>query len=195
MKRMRRNNKGMTLLEVMVAMAVFGIISVPLVMSCISPIVITKINQDQIELNAVTRTVKEAVVNAIKTTGYPIDTQNTIDNTGTGLSTDIVTGSACVILRGDTNLRSGRDLEILVGQNGTTPVYSSYTFDATLENVPDTMYDPAKYDSSVHKYSMIDAKCTDTCRYEITINKKDSNGNLKQLKKLLIDINMLEDNT
>lgn len=61
-----RNKKGMTLTEVIIALAVFGIISVPLIAVFSNSVFITRLTKNQLEINAVIQIVKVEVTQAVK---------------------------------------------------------------------------------------------------------------------------------
>lgn len=66
MRKLLKNKKGMTLTEVVVALAVLGIVSAPLLVVFTNSAVIVKKTGDRIEINAVTRVIKENVINSVK---------------------------------------------------------------------------------------------------------------------------------
>ena len=61
-----RNKKGMTLTEVIIALAVLGIISVPLIAVFSNSVFITRLTKNQLEINAVIQIVKVEVTQAVK---------------------------------------------------------------------------------------------------------------------------------
>lgn len=95
MLKKNRGENGYSLIEVIIAMTVFAMISLPLVMLFSNSMKLTKSSEEQIELNAITRIVRENVAEAIKncatvhgnssgyelrTAGVPTDTLHTLND-------------------------------------------------------------------------------------------------------------------
>lgn len=66
MGKILKNIKGMTLTEVIIALAVLGIISVPLIAVFSNSVLITQLTRNQLEVNAVVQIVKVEVTQAVK---------------------------------------------------------------------------------------------------------------------------------
>jgi prepilin-type N-terminal cleavage/methylation domain-containing protein len=146
MMRFARNKKGMTLIDVIVALAVLAIASMPLLTVFANSAMLIKKADTRLEINAITRVVKENVVNSVKfgvgNVIYSYDAKKDID-----LNTDI----------------NGTSLQIK-GKDGQ--VNGKYKFDAIrtidfgdIKN-PDDMINPA-------------AMLSDTCEYRIDLKKMD----------------------
>lgn len=61
-----RNNKGMTITEIITALAVLGIISIPLMAVFSNSVLLTKMTGNQLEINAVMQIAKAQVVHSVK---------------------------------------------------------------------------------------------------------------------------------
>lgn len=66
MIKMLKNNKGMTLTEVVVAIAIFGILSVPLLAIFSNSILITELTKRQMEISSVMQIVSGEVSNSVR---------------------------------------------------------------------------------------------------------------------------------
>lgn len=66
MLRVLKNNKGMTLTEVITALAILGIISIPLIAVFSNSVLITHMTKKQMEINAVMQIVKREVAESVK---------------------------------------------------------------------------------------------------------------------------------
>lgn len=61
-----KNNKGMTITEIITALAVLGIISIPLMAVFSNSVMLTKMTGNQLEINAVMQIAKAQVVHSVK---------------------------------------------------------------------------------------------------------------------------------
>ncbi len=66
LKKLISGKKGMTLIEVLVSIAILGIISVPLLAMFTNSTLMVRQNEKQIKVSALTRTIKENVTKALK---------------------------------------------------------------------------------------------------------------------------------
>ncbi|OPZ92281.1 MAG: hypothetical protein BWY74_01659 [Firmicutes bacterium ADurb.Bin419] len=66
MKELLRNNKGMTLTEVMIALAVLGLLITPIMMSFMNTQIYARKIDKQNEVNAITRTIMQNVSKSLK---------------------------------------------------------------------------------------------------------------------------------
>ncbi|GAE88025.1 type II secretion system protein [Acetivibrio straminisolvens] len=66
------NNKGMTLIEVVVAIALLGILIVPITIGFMNALRVSKLIERQTELNAVSEVVKDQVAEALLQENYPL---------------------------------------------------------------------------------------------------------------------------
>jgi len=66
------NNQGMTLVEVVVALALLGILVVPITIGFMNTIRIAKLIERQTEVNAVSEVVKDQVAEALIQQNYPL---------------------------------------------------------------------------------------------------------------------------
>lgn len=72
MLRFFKRIKGTTLIDVIVSMTILGIITVPLLTVFSDTIALNKKGNDQIDINAVARVVKENVVDDVKASSSPL---------------------------------------------------------------------------------------------------------------------------
>ncbi len=61
MNRLLKAKNGMTMIEVIISIALLSVVSVPLIISFMNSLNISRLSKNQIEINAVTRTIKETV--------------------------------------------------------------------------------------------------------------------------------------
>ncbi|OPX43025.1 hypothetical protein CLHUN_31690 [Ruminiclostridium hungatei] len=66
MFKLLKNNKGMTITEIITALAVLGIISIPLMAVFSNSVLLTKMTGNQLEINAVMQIAKADVVQSVK---------------------------------------------------------------------------------------------------------------------------------
>jgi len=66
MLKLLKNNKGMTITEIITALAVLGIISIPLMAVFSNSVLLTKMTGNQLEINAVMQIAKADVVQSVK---------------------------------------------------------------------------------------------------------------------------------
>jgi len=95
MKKLLKSQKGMTMLEVVIAFALFSIVSVPLIISFMNSLKVSHMAKDQLEINAVTRKVKEYVTEDLFGKGKPLfdfNSDGTPDQFNDFLYIDTVSG-------------------------------------------------------------------------------------------------------
>lgn len=124
------NKKGTTLMEVILSLAVLGIISVPLFATFLSSAAIIKKTGEQLEINAATKIIKENVVASVKYGG---------GNTITSYETDEFGNEIEVVLKDCTE---AKNLKVV---DSMGKIYDKYKFDVKREkdygeilNYPDT---------------------------------------------------------
>jgi len=117
-KKFFKNNKGATLIEIVVSLAVLGIISVPLFTTFLSSALIIRRTGEQLEINAVTRIVKENVVASVKYGGGNVIPSYETDEYGTEIE---------VVLKG---CDEANNLKVL---DSMGKVYDKYKFDVKRE--------------------------------------------------------------
>lgn len=169
-----QNKKGMTLVEVIVAMAVLGILSAPISMLFLTSMWTSKASRDQLELNAISMLVKENVVTSVKSASPSLLHQY-----------DPVTGDySDVRLREESGSgidtyydRSDLVVQDLNGRYGSSTHSAIYTFDTHF------LYDAGDTTSAGITLSEKQSK---TCN--ISIKKS---GNV--VRSFNVDINILLD--
>lgn len=67
-----KSNKGMSLIEVIISLAMLAVVMVPLMMGFLNVLMVTKLTKQQTEVNAVSAVVKEQVTEAVIQDNYPI---------------------------------------------------------------------------------------------------------------------------
>ncbi|HOM01410.1 MAG TPA: prepilin-type N-terminal cleavage/methylation domain-containing protein [Acetivibrio sp.] len=67
-----KNNKGMTLVEVVIALALLGILVVPITVGFMNSLMVSKLIEQQTEVNAVSEVVKDHVSEALIERSYPL---------------------------------------------------------------------------------------------------------------------------
>lgn len=90
MKRLFKNRKGMTMVEVLISIAVLALLSVPIMMTFMNAQVLARKVDKQTEVSAITRTVKQIVTDGIVVTPSAVMTDisgNGIDYNGGGTDT------------------------------------------------------------------------------------------------------------
>lgn len=138
-----KSTKGTTLLETILALAVLGIISVPLLTVFTNAAVIVKKTNDRLEINAITRIIKENVTNSVKYGGE-----------GHAIC---VFGTAVKI---DLQVEDGSDLEV---KDAKDEINLKYKFDA------ERTVDFGSLTYSDNDATVL----ADTCEYTITLKKAD----------------------
>ncbi len=125
-----KNKKGMTMVEVVISLTVIGIISIPLFAAFMSSAALMKKTHEQMEINAVTRVVKENVTVSVKYGGGNKIPSYEIDEYGDEIE---------VVLKG---LSEAKNLKVV---DSMRRVYDKYKFDVKREknfgeiiNFPDT---------------------------------------------------------
>ncbi len=111
-KIIRKNNKGSSLIEVLVSITILGIISLPLTTSFLNSAILIRMTGERQELNSVMRTIKENVIASVK-----YGAGNTIPSYGGG----------DVVLKDDIN---GSDLKIV---NEIGEISKRFKFDAVRD--------------------------------------------------------------
>lgn len=163
MKRRFGNNKGMTLIEAIVALAILGIVSAPLLVVFTNAQLVIRNTESRLEANAVMRIIKENVTASVKFGGFNKIKQIGANGAEYDLSED----------NGDVKT----DLEI---KGKDQKVNARYKFDLKRTvNFGELPGDPANPEKNKPK---------DTCEYEITLRKMDG----QEVQKLKILINSLK---
>lgn len=165
MKLLKKSNRGMTLIETIIALAVLGIVSVPLMAVFTNAAVIVKKTEERLEINAVTRIIKENVIKSVKDGGDG----NAIWNIDHTWQFNLQTGPDD---NGDGVFETAEDLEILDSEGN---VNKKFMFDAKREKDFNTIADPV--DASL--------ALADTCEYLITLKTMD--GDVVQRLRILIN--------
>ncbi len=170
------NKRGMTMLEVLISIALLSLVSVPLIMSFMNSLMMSKLSKNQIEVNAVTRVVKEVVTsgfaNNLPLNNYDIDgdgnlVEHHLDVNGDGIVGDLyldllrVTPSSEPATSGGLLIRTTPEMYI--------PGYEDYVF--TIH------YDAKNYHDSNY----------DTRNVLLTIYDKEKNKVVNKLK-IAVDI-------
>lgn len=90
MKRLLRNKKGMSFLEVLIALAILGLLSVPIMMMFMNAQIYARKVDKQTEINAVTRTVMQIVSDGLNANAqlFGPDSSDPIDVNGDGTEND-----------------------------------------------------------------------------------------------------------
>ena len=158
-----RSKKGMTLIETIIALAVLGIVSVPLMAVFTNAAVIVKKTDDRLEINAVTRIIKENVIRSVKYGGLG----NAIYSYEYGKKIDLKTG-----LDEDGISRNTINLQV---KNSEEEVNTKYKFDAERTMEFNSIANPGNTGSHLN----------DTCEYLITL--KTENGDMVQKLRILIN--------
>lgn len=160
-----KSNKGMTLIETIISLAVLGIVSVPLMAVFTNAAVIVKKTDERLEINAVTRIIKENVINSVKYGGSG-NAINTFDHTGL---IDLQSGPDA---DEDGDFEAAENLEIKDSKNS---VNKKYIFDAERTMNFDTLTNPEDPSRTL----------ADTCEYLITIKAKDTGDTIQRLRILI----------
>jgi|LSQX01.3.fsa_nt_gb prepilin-type N-terminal cleavage/methylation domain-containing protein len=161
MKRFIKNDKGMTLIEVILAVAILGVVTFPLMVSFMNTLALSKKIDQENEVNAITRIVKEKVAESIIQENYLLKFK---DPALDGLSIRTFIGDSIFI--GGTV--TSDDFSIVDSAGSTN---DKYFFSVTYDNF--SCYD-ADY---AHIYHVI-----------ITIKTSDVAGTEKVLNKLKIAV-------
>lgn len=172
MKRLLRNKKGMSFLEVLIALAILGLLSVPIMMMFMNAQMYAKKVDKQTEINAVTRTVMQIVSDGLKTGGvgaelFEPDSSDPIDVNGDGTKND---GFRTIIKHAHVS-----------GSPYTTPLLKIDRSGINEKYVYKITYDPAKY---------YDANYEGVYNVLVTIVEKESG---KSVNKLKISVNVGSD--
>ncbi len=147
----------MTLIEVIIALAVLGIVTVPLLVVFTNAQVVIKKTESRLETNAVMRIVKENVTRAVKYGGE-----------GSG-----------------NNLRScdGAECDLTKKENGFAGQYSGQNLEVKSED--GKINEQYKFDAGRTKDFGEIAAAGNTCEYEITLKEMD--GTRLQRLKILVN--------
>ncbi|MCX7842446.1 MAG: type II secretion system GspH family protein [Clostridia bacterium] len=158
----RVNQKGITISEVIVALAVLGIVSIPISYLFINSMNTNKMSGEQVLLNAIIRTVKENVSNSVK---YQDEHHAIYDG---------VTEAAVKLRDNSNRFYSYNDIYI-DDINGKR--YYGYTFDASFVNqAGDVLTSPPGFYTSSREI----------VAYDITIKKHG-----KPIRKFRVENNLL----
>ncbi|NLL06208.1 MAG: prepilin-type N-terminal cleavage/methylation domain-containing protein [Clostridiaceae bacterium] len=165
MKRLLKNKKGMSFLEVLIALGILGLLSVPIMMMFMNAQIYAKKVDKQTEINAVTRTVTQIVSDGFKTPGegallFAPDSTEDIDIDGDGSAPD---GFRKII-------KYARDV---LRDKYTTPVLKIEGSGINEKYVYKITYDPANYHDANYEgvYSLL-----------VTIIEKESGKVVNELK-------------
>ena len=161
MKMLLRNKKGMSFLEVLIALGILGLLSVPIMMMFMNAQIYAKKVDKQTEINAVTRTVMQIVSEGLKTNA-PLYTPESTDP---------------IEIDGDT--ASGDGFKTIVkyahsiGSSYTTPILKIERSGITEKYVYKITYDPARY---------YDPNYKGVYNFLVTILEKESGKVVNELK-------------
>jgi prepilin-type N-terminal cleavage/methylation domain-containing protein len=163
-----KNRKGLTLVEAIVAMTVLGMLSTVVLVMFTNSMVAVKLANDRIEINALTRVIKENVVTSVK---------NGVGNTLISFDKDSSNHEYVIDLKSVPNLIGTPNIIKnfkIIDEKGI--INTRYMFDAVrvVDFIPAS--DPG--------YSTADSP--NTCEYLITIKKIFDNS---VVQKLRLDIN------
>lgn len=136
MKRLLRSEKGLTFIEVLIALAVLGLLSVPIMMMFMNAQIYARKVDKQTEISAVTRTVKQLVSEGLEkdgplwdTDGKPVDIDGEEIDSGDTFQT---------IIKHANKLNSTITTPHL--QIKGTEIIENYTY--TVKYDPEKYYDP-----------------------------------------------------
>jgi prepilin-type N-terminal cleavage/methylation domain-containing protein len=123
MRRLHKNNKGFSLIEVIVALTILGIATVPIAATFINAMHTAKLGEEQLEVCTIIRIVKENVADAVKNNAATVyaNTKN-IDVSAMDVVTD--------------------DLAVMdhLGNDYTNGHYPSYKFDVIYKGKIDNCH-------------------------------------------------------
>ena len=136
MNKLLNSKNGMTMIEVIISIALLSVVSVPLIISFMNSLNISRLSKNQIEINAVTRTVKEIVTDGFFN-NLPL---NDFDSDGDiDLYRDFLCDSSGVpATSGATLYRVTPKIDV------PEPDYSDYKFSITYESA--NFHNPAYED-------------------------------------------------
>ncbi len=166
MKRLLKNKKGMSFLEVLIALAILGLLSVPIMMMFMNAQIYAKKVDKQTEINAVTRTIMQLVSDGLKTNDqlFGPDSSDPIDVDGDDTTSD---GFRTIIKHAHDNGSTYTTPELKIDGSGINEKY-----------VYKIAYDPAKY---------YDANYEGVYNILVTIIEKESG---KVVNKLKMSVNV-----
>ncbi|WP_027621283.1 type II secretion system protein [Acetivibrio clariflavus] len=179
MKRLLRSEKGLTFIEVLIALSIMGLLSVPIMMMFMNAQMYARKVDKQTEINAVTRTVKELVLEGLNKdaplsslTGEIIDIDGEDAEDGEDSEADegeeVSDGFKSIIryaIKSNTTVTTPYlKIEDSIEDSGNK-ISDKYTYTVT--------YDPAKYYDSNYKgvYNVL-----------IKIYEKESKNKVNELK-------------
>lgn len=154
--------KGMTLVEVLISIAILGIISVPLLAMFTNSALMIRQNEKQIKVSALVRTIKENVSTALKGSG------NLPEYGGVNYDSSAKSYNAFNIAIPST-INSVSDFIGITGSDGSTQKLRDYKYKITYLGYPD------------------EVNATNTKEYKIKIY----NSSDKLIQSIVVDINSL----
>lgn len=165
MKSLFRSKKGMSFLEVLIALAILGLFSVPIMMMFMNAQIYARKVDKQTEINAVTRTVMQIVSDGFNTDGegallYGPDSLDPIDVDGDNTTSD---GYRTII----------KYAHNITGSEYTTPLLKIDRFGINEKYVYKLYYNPAKY---------YDVNYEGVYNILVTIVEKESGKTVNKLK-------------
>lgn len=171
MLKILKNRKGITLVEAIVAMMVLGMLSTVVLMIFTNAMMEVKLANDRIEINAVTRIVKENIVNSVKAG---------VGNTLISYDKDAANHEYIIDLKTTPNIAGTpnviKNFKIIDGKNN---INTRYKFDTV--RVIDFVQ------ASDPEYAGMDFP--NICEYLVTIRKISDN---RIVQKLRLDINNID---
>jgi len=176
MKKFIKSNKGTSLVEVLVSIAVLGVVAIPIMMSFTYAASIVRISRNKIDINALSRIVRENAIDAIKSNSmvYVLTDSDSDGLYGTSFDADDLS------VQSPSSLAIGSSIgDIRVIGADFNPVspgdefkkYLRYKFEITKTGTVDTVNFPNTY------------------VYEIVIKKNDTGSAI--LRKFSIEVNTL----
>ncbi|MCX7921624.1 MAG: hypothetical protein N3B21_06375 [Clostridia bacterium] len=169
MKALLKNDKGTTLIDVLLSIAIIGVIAIPLMMCFTSIIVLSNMSSKQLDTNSVIRTIKENVSNAVKAGNVQIQSYDDLNSDG------LVDGADAVVLRAGAVLSGGSNFKV-IDANGRE--YGSYSFDLTVDNT-----------------SVPSPEFQNTYEYIIDVKKRSTSPTVSDqvIKRIRLRMNILPD--
>ncbi|WP_010249682.1 type II secretion system protein [Acetivibrio cellulolyticus] len=168
MKRLIRNRKGMSLVEVMIALAILGLLSVPIMMAFMNTQIYARKIDKQNEINSITRTVTQIVSDGFKNDAVITDIGGlNIELDGDPLT---LTDTFTDIIRKAKNDATKKDTvsDLPIMENGVKSLKYKYSITFDYNNFRNPLYE------GVYNFLII-------------INEYDS-GNVVNKLKIAVDI-------
>lgn len=155
----RKRRKGFTVVEVLVALTILGIVMIPITMGILNTQKTDKGNLEQIKINAITRIIKENVVSAVK------------KETNVSGNTDILHDSSGTYYESTTTYMKIVDDTTVTGDTS----YDSYAYDCKFAE--------KNSDGSPKMTS------AGTMKWIISIYKKNTKGTYDQIRTFKVETN------